>query len=716
MIAPVSWASLWNSALFIHLWQSTIFVVVIWLLTLALRRNAARTRYRLWMIASAKFLIPFSLLIAAGQSLHLDFGSAGSQRGISSAVESIGQRMFATMPFAANVAATASHLPAAPAPVDHATSLLWLLAVIWAAGAIFLLARWTRSWLRIHKSLRSSSPLELPFPVPVRVVPGRVEPGLFGVFRPVLLLPCGLTDHLSPSQLEAILAHERCHVRRRDNLSAALHMVVEVLFWFHPAVWWIEAQLLEERERACDETVLASGGEPLSYAEGILNVCKFYVEAPIGCMSGVTGSNLKKRIVRVMSQHRGLPLGAGMKILLATAALAAVGFPLSFGIVRPVHAQAQPVAKPNHSIVGTWQGTLHLPAANQRRALKIKKSSSGKLTAMFFSVGQEISRLQPSSISFKNGVLQYAIQMGFIDEKYTGKMSEDGNSISGTATISVSGTPTLKRRSVPLIFKRATHVTALMTSPPPPRPPLFPPMPANARPGIETATINPTKPGTRAHYDTWRGNQLVIVGFTLNDLIKLAYGVQDKQIINGPGWMRSEKFDVTAKPNVAGTPSPKQENEMVKALLAGRFQLKTRTEQKTMSVYILSVAQGGPKMTKDNSKSKRGGLLFGPPMPTLRVHNATMKEFRNAMQSIVLDRPVVNHTSLTGRWNFSLHWTPDASQFIGMGWKMPPPGDSAKAAPPLFTAIREQLGLKLETGKAPVPVLVIDHVHHPSSN
>ena len=351
MIAPVSWASLWNSAIFIHLWQSTIFLVVIWLLTLALRRNAAQTRYRLWMMASAKFLIPFSLLIAAGQSLHLVFGSTVSQHTFSSAVESIGQPLFATTPFAANAAATVSYSPAAPAPTHHPISVLWLLAVIWAAGAIFLLARWTRSWWRIHKALRSSSPLALPFPVPARAVPGRIEPGVFGVFRPVLLLPGGLTDHLSPSQLEAILAHESCHVRRRDNLSAALHMVVEVLFWFHPGVWWIEARLLEERERACDETVLASGGEPVSYAEGILNVCKFYVKAPISCMSGVAGSDLKKRIVRIMSQHRGRPLGAGMKVLLATAALAAVGLPLSFGIVR-----AQPAAKPNRQHCGHVAG------------------------------------------------------------------------------------------------------------------------------------------------------------------------------------------------------------------------------------------------------------------------------------------------------------------------------------------------------------------------
>lgn len=706
MIAPVSWASLWHSAFFIHLWQSTVFVVLIWLLTLALRRNAARTRYRLWMIASVKFLIPFSLLIAAGQSLHLDFGSTGSQHTFSSAVESIGQPLFATAPLAANAATTISHLPAAPAPAHHPIPALWLLAVIWAAGAIFLLARWMRSWQSIRQALRSSSPLELPFPVPVRAVPGRIEPGLFGVFRPVLLLPSGLTDHLGPLQLEAILTHERCHVRRRDNLGAAFHMVVEILFWFHPAVWWIEARLLEERERACDEAVLASGGEPLSYAEGLLNVCKFYVETPLSCMSGVTGSNLKKRIMRVMSKHLGRPLGSSMKALLASAALLAVGLPVSFGIVRP---QA---AKPDHSIVGTWQGTLHAPSQNLRRVLKIKKSPAGELTATFFDIDEGARELQPSSISFKNGVLQYAIQSGFIDLKYTGKLSADGNSINGTSTVSVSGTPTLKRRSVPLMFERATPETA-WTIPPPP---LFPPMPANARPGIKVVTINLTKPGKRAHYHVWRRNHLVIVGFTLDELIASAYDLSDKQIINGPGWMSSARFDIIARPNVAGTPSGKQLNDMVTALLADRFQLKTHTEQQTMSAYILTVAEGGPKMTKNNSNGGLPRYLFGPPMSTLRVQNGTMDGFSNLMQSDVLGRPVVNRTGLTGRWNFSLHWAPDASHLIIGGLKIPPPGDSANAPPPLFEAMQEQLGLKLEAVKASVPVLVVDHVNRPSAN
>ena len=91
---------------------------------------------------------------------------------------------------------------------------------------------------------------------------------MFGVLKPVLLLPEGITDRLTPAQLNAVLAHEMCHVRRRDNLTAAIHMLVEAIFWFYPLVWWIRARLVEERERACDEAVLQSGSDAEVYAEG----------------------------------------------------------------------------------------------------------------------------------------------------------------------------------------------------------------------------------------------------------------------------------------------------------------------------------------------------------------------------------------------------------------------------------------------------------------
>ncbi len=130
-------------------------------------------------------------------------------------------------------------------------------------------------------------------PVPVRVSATLREPGVFGGFRPVLLLPEGITEKLTPAQLEAVLTHEMRHVKRRDNLATALHMMAEAVFWFHPLVRWIWARLVEERERACDEEVLRAGLDPQTYAEGILKVCEFYLKSPLDCMAGVSGANLK---------------------------------------------------------------------------------------------------------------------------------------------------------------------------------------------------------------------------------------------------------------------------------------------------------------------------------------------------------------------------------------------------------------------------------------
>ena len=129
-----------------------------------------------------------------------------------------------------------------------------------------------------------------------------LEPGIFGIARPVLIWPEGISARLDDAHVEAILAHEVGHVRRRDNLFAAIHMLVEAIFWFHPLVWFVGTRLVEEREVACDEEVLESGSAREVYAESILKICEFCVSSPLACVSGVTGADLKKRIVRIMSE------------------------------------------------------------------------------------------------------------------------------------------------------------------------------------------------------------------------------------------------------------------------------------------------------------------------------------------------------------------------------------------------------------------------------
>ena len=204
----------------------------------------------------------------------------------------------------------------APAP-PAANAFPTILLALWAAGFLAAIARWAIEWRRVR-----STP--------------QLEPGVFGVFRPVLVLPEGIADRVTPEQLRAIIAHELCHIRRRDNLFAAIHMAVEAIFWFHPLVWWIGARLVEERERACDEEVLRQGNDPETYAESILEACKLYLESPLACVSGVMGADLKRRIERIMRDPIGGKLTMTRRLLLAAAAIAVVGTPLAIGLL---HAQ-----------------------------------------------------------------------------------------------------------------------------------------------------------------------------------------------------------------------------------------------------------------------------------------------------------------------------------------------------------------------------------------
>ena len=216
-------------------------------------------------------------------------------------------------------------------------SYAWMAGAVWLCGFAAVAICWATQWRRVAVLRRQAMPLKIrggiESAVPILCARGLMEPGVFGIFRPVLLLPAGIAEQLSWPQLKAVLAHELCHVRRRDNLTAAVHMAVQAAFWFHPLVWWLGARLVDERERACDEEVLRLGNSPRAYAEGILKVCKLYVESPLACMPGVTGSDLRRRIETIMKNRIRRELGFGSKLLLAAAGIVAVAGPLAAGIL-----------------------------------------------------------------------------------------------------------------------------------------------------------------------------------------------------------------------------------------------------------------------------------------------------------------------------------------------------------------------------------------------
>jgi beta-lactamase regulating signal transducer with metallopeptidase domain/ankyrin repeat protein len=318
-----------------HLWQSTLFAVVIGMLALLLRRNSARLRHLLWLGASLKFLLPFALLAVLGAQLAARPDAQLQPTAMPPVLATAGE-------FAAPMAPVADHWQVTlPSLGDTSQNMLLrydslylVLAVAWLLGALFIAGRWLVRWRAIRRTLRAATTTTaVEFPVPVRVTTEAIEPGIVGILRPVLLLPAGIEAHLTPAQLRAVLAHELCHLRRRDNLTATLHMLVETLFWFHPLVWWLGARLIDERERACDEQVVREGHAPQSYAEAILRVCEHYLTSRLPCVPGVSGSDLRRRVQGIVANPFIAAIGRPKKLLLAMIASMAVVAPIAAGVV-----------------------------------------------------------------------------------------------------------------------------------------------------------------------------------------------------------------------------------------------------------------------------------------------------------------------------------------------------------------------------------------------
>ena len=355
-------------------------------------------------------------------------------------------------------------------------------------------------------------------------------------------------------------------------------------------------------------------------------------------------------------------------------------------------------------LAGTWQGTLALPNRPELRVvIKVTKADGGALRAVMYSIDQGGQPMPVNAVTLQGSTVKMSVSG--IGGAYEGKLEAGGDSITGN----------WKQGPDPLALnlKRATAETAWAIPEPPPPPK---PMAADATPEFEVATIKPATPDRPGKGFMVRGRQFSTINTTLNDLITFAYGIHAKQITGGPGWMETEKYDLAAQPNGEGQPNDKQWKAMIQKLLADRFKLTFHRDKKELAVYAITVAKSGPKLTK--SEGNPSGLpgLFFRGLGNLPATNATMADFAGVMQGAVLDRPVVDQTGLTGRWDFTLVWTPDEFQFAGMGAKVPPPAANAAAPPDLFTAFQEQLGLKLESTKAPAEVFVIDRVAKPTEN
>jgi uncharacterized protein (TIGR03435 family) len=241
-------------------------------------------------------------------------------------------------------------------------------------------------------------------------------------------------------------------------------------------------------------------------------------------------------------------------------------------------------------------------------------------------------------------------------------------------------------------------------------------VPAGAPLTFEVATVKPSDPNRPGKLFTVKGRDVLTINTTLADLITFAYGVHPRQISGGPSWMESDKFDVQGRPQVEGVPSQIQLRELMKNLLADRFKLTVHNEKKELPAYVITAGPRGQKLTQNTSNPNGLPGLFFKGLGNLNCTNATMTDFAGILQSAVLDRPVVDKTGIQGKYDFTLIWTPDESQFRTLGGAPVPSQNDPNAPPGLFTAIQEQLGLKLDPGTASVDVVVIDRVEKPSEN
>ncbi len=375
-------------------------------------------------------------------------------------------------------------------------------------------------------------------------------------------------------------------------------MAVQATFWFHPLVWWLGARLVDERERACDEEVLRLGNAPQVYAEGILNVCKLYMESPLACMPGVTGSNLKRRIEAIMKNRIRRELGRGSKFLLAMGGIVAVALPLAVGMIDTPALRGQ----------------------------------SGKADA--------------------------------------------------------------------------------------------PIAPASSFPSFEVASIKPSDPNSQLKIDFAPGGRLVVSHATLRFLMKIAYDVGDDQITGGPAWLGSKRFDVQAKPDkqIPGDPAKMTRDQLslfheptrlrLQRLLAERFHLELRKESKPMPIFALTVGKNGIKMRPNTTAGDPGAMKGNTGRGVLDATRVDMDTLARFLSEGQTGRPVVNMTALNGAFDFRLEWTPDPS----LNPQADPNQPADFGGTSIFTALQQELGLKLDARSGSAETLVVTRVELPSLN
>lgn len=250
-----------------------------------------------------------------------------------------------------------------------------------------------------------------------------------------------------------------------------------------------------------------------------------------------------------------------------------------------------------------------------------------------------------------------------------------------------------------------------LPSQPPAQPEPLPPMAAGSDPSFEVAAIRPGDPNQIPGFPA-RGRNFTVRSETVEGMLRYAYTIRPEQIINAPKWFTKDRFDISAVPDLSGQPSSEQWKIMLRKLLADRFQLTLRHEQRVLPVYVLSVGKSGPRLTvaKADTGRNEADFMMGREGMVLAARGEDMVSLAIVLQGFLLDRPVLNRTGLTGSYDLRIVFTPTVSAVGGMNV---PSQDPDSSAPSIFTAIQD-LGLRLKPARQPVDVLIIEHSNHPT--
>lgn len=650
-----------------HLWQSTVVACLAWLVTIALRRDRAGVRYGVWLAASLKFLIPFSMFTALGARFGLRPVVVASFMPYEVIVDTTGG------PLAEHAVRFVAGQPPAVSLAHRIGAILpEVLIALWALGSAALLITWLVRWRRVAAVVRASAPLT-GGPVhdslrrleagagarrPLRIVEsqGSLEPGVFGIMSSTLVWPSRIGAHLSADQIDAILAHEIMHVRRRDNLAAAVHMAVQAAFWFHPLVWWLGAKLIDERERACDEAVLGAGREPHAYAESILKTCQLLVESPLACVSGVTGSELKTRIEHIMTNDIRSGLNAWKKCLLAVAGSAAVAVPFAVGVMTVAPVQAR-------------QSGAESPSRGESNIRIFEEIQANKLAI------EERVRL----VEAHRRVL-------------TPALAQTPAPAAGTAAFDVTSVKPNNTGSGRIVM-----------------------MPA-ANGGFQAENVSL---GMLVRIANQLQDNQIVGGpkWLFDDRFDIV-GTGTAPGKDGPPM---EKMKSLLKDRFKLVTHMENREQSVFALVLARKDGKLGDKMTPSTADCTPNGPNGrgrgPAPPPAPGERPQCGAAFGP--GRLRFGGQSMASFAQNLSRFV-GGIVVDNTGLSGTYDIDLTYALDPG-INGFGRDLPPqagaPAPTANSdAPSIFAALQEQLGLKLEATKGQVNVLVIDSAEKPAAD